>query len=297
RGRDDRDGPARAAQAADRRRADDRARRDHRGADCRAAARYQARYPWLDHPHQPQPRPSRRPLRPCCRHVRRRDRRGGPGRRRLRAPTASLHRGAAGLRDRSLAHRRQERTAAADPGSAARSRGPTPGLRLCAPVPAAPRPLRRRPGAQVPRRRPQCRLLARMTERALLQMEAVVVRYGRLTAVDRLSLVVGEGETLGLVGESGCGKTSLAKALVGLKPISQGRILLAGTDTSAGPATKRGWLSQRIQLLFQDPVASLSPRLTVRRLLQEPLRIRRALTPPAWEEVRRLMAELGLGEN
>jgi oligopeptide transport system ATP-binding protein len=128
-------------------------------------------------------------------------------------------------------------------------------------------------------------------------MEAVVVRYGRLTAVDRLSLAVGEGETLGLVGESGCGKTSLAKALVGLKPISQGRILLAGTDTSAGEATKRGWLPQRIQLLFQDPAASLSPRLTVRRLLQEPLRIRGTLAPPAWEEVRRLMAELGLGEN
>jgi len=132
---------------------------------------------------------------------------------------------------------------------------------------------------------------------ALLQMDSVVVRYGRLTAVDRLSLAVGAGETLGLVGESGCGKTSLAKALVGLKPISQGRILLAGTDTTAGEAAKRGWLPQRIQLLFQDPVASLSPRLTVRRLLQEPLRIRGALAPPAWAEVRRLMAELGLGEN
>jgi peptide/nickel transport system ATP-binding protein len=115
--------------------------------------------------------------------------------------------------------------------------------------------------------------------------------------VDRLSLVVGDGETLGLVGESGCGKTSLAKALVGLTPIAQGRILLEGADTSRGDATKRGWLSQRIQLLFQDPVASLSPRLSVRRLLQEPLRIRHALTPETWQEIRQLVVDLGLSEN
>ena len=137
-----------------------------------------------------------------------------------------------------------------------------------------------------------------MTDRsAILQMESVVVRYGRLTAVDRLSLVVGEAETLGLVGESGCGKTSLAKALVGLTPISQGRILLESIDTSQGDATKRGWLSQRIQLLFQDPVASLSPRLSVRRLLQEPLRIRHVLTPQTWQEIRKLVVDLGLSEN
>jgi oligopeptide transport system ATP-binding protein len=140
-------------------------------------------------------------------------------------------------------------------------------------------------------------LAAMMDQSGILQMESVVVRYGRLTAVDRLSLAVGEGETLGLVGESGCGKTSLAKALVGLTPISQGRILLAGTDTSQGDATKRGWLSQRIQLLFQDPVASLSPRLSVRRLLQEPLRIRHALTPQTWQEIRKLVVDLGLSEN
>ena len=137
-----------------------------------------------------------------------------------------------------------------------------------------------------------------MTDRAaILQMESVVVRYGRLTAVDRLSLVVGDGETLGLVGESGCGKTSLAKALVGLTPVAQGRILLEGADTSQGDATRRGWLSQRIQLLFQDPVASLSPRLSVRRLLQEPLRIRHALTPQTWQEIRQLVIDLGLSEN
>src|SRR5262249_5110955 len=152
---------------------------------------------------------------------------------------------------------------------------------------------RRRAGAQAPGRQPHGRVLAAMMDRApILQMESVVVRYGRMTAVDRLSLVVGNGETLGLVGESGCGKTSLAKALVGLTPIDQGRILLEGTETTQGDATKRGWLSQRIQLLFQDPVASLSPRLNIRRLLQEPLRIRHAWAPETWQEIRKLMVDL-----
>ncbi len=111
----------------------------------------------------------------------------------------------------------------------------------------------------------------------ILAVESAVVRYGKLTAVDGLSLSVQEGETLGLVGESGCGKTSLAKALVRLLPLAAGRILLEGIDTRSAAASAKSWLPRRIQLLFQDPVASLSPRLTIRRLLEEPLRIRRAL--------------------
>ena len=128
----------------------------------------------------------------------------------------------------------------------------------------------------------------------ILEIESIVVRYGRLTAVDRLSLSVNAGETLGLVGESGCGKTSLAKALVGLLPLMGGTIRLAGVDTRSAAAAGRGWLASRIQLLFQDPVASLSPRLDVRRLLEEPLRIRNRLTPESWREVEKLVAELGL---
>jgi oligopeptide transport system ATP-binding protein len=128
----------------------------------------------------------------------------------------------------------------------------------------------------------------------ILEVDAAVVRYGRLTAVDRLSLSVNAGETLGLVGESGCGKTSLAKALVGLLPLASGTIHLEGIDTRSADAAERSWLPMRIQLLFQDPVASLSPRLSVRRLLEEPLRIRHKLTPASWKEVEKLVAELGL---
>jgi oligopeptide/dipeptide ABC transporter ATP-binding protein len=129
---------------------------------------------------------------------------------------------------------------------------------------------------------------------ALLEVDAAVVRYGRLTAVDRLSLSVSAGETLGLVGESGCGKTSLAKVLVGLLPLAGGAIRVEGVDTRSVTAVARGWLAARVQLLFQDPVASLSPRLNVRQLLEEPLLIRRRLTPESWRNVEKLLAELGL---
>lgn len=132
------------------------------------------------------------------------------------------------------------------------------------------------------------------TEAPILAVESAVVRYGKLTAVDQLSLTAHAGETLGLVGESGCGKTSLAKALVGLAPLAGGRILVEGIDGSGTEARRRGWRASRIQLLFQDPMASLSPRLSVRRLLEEPLRIRGTLTAASWREVEGLLAELGL---
>ncbi len=133
--------------------------------------------------------------------------------------------------------------------------------------------------------------------RPILTVDSAVVRYGRLTAVDRLSLSVNAGETLGLVGESGCGKTSLAKVLLGLLPLAAGSIAFEGVDTRSPQASGRGWLASRVQLLFQDPVASLSPRLSVRRLLEEPLLICHRLTPESWRGVEKLVAELGLAAH
>ena len=120
---------------------------------------------------------------------------------------------------------------------------------------------------------------------AVLELDAVVVRYGRLAAVDGVTLAVAAGETIGLVGESGCGKTSLAKALVGLLPLAAGAIRIEGTEIGRRGGARRNWLPARIQLLFQDPIASLSPRLTVRRLLAGPLRRRGALDGAGWREV------------
>ena len=70
----------------------------------------------------------------------------------------------------------------------------------------------------------------------ILEVESALVRYDRLTAVDHLSLTMAAGETLGLVGESGCGKTSLAKVLVGLLPLAGGSIRVEGVDTKSPAA-------------------------------------------------------------
>ncbi|QOL83016.1 dipeptide ABC transporter ATP-binding protein [Pseudooceanicola spongiae] len=88
-------------------------------------------------------------------------------------------------------------------------------------------------------------------------------------AVNGVSLEIGEGETLGLVGESGCGKSSLSRALVGLNPIESGTIRLAGRDVSDMSSGNLKFLRHTAQYIFQDPYASLNPRLTIRQTMQE----------------------------
>ena len=114
----------------------------------------------------------------------------------------------------------------------------------------------------------------------LLEIHGASVRYpsrfdflGRTiaynTAVDGVSLTINEGETVSIVGESGCGKTSLANSLVGLVPLSGGRITYRGQDLAKlDPATRR-----EIQIVFQDPQSSLDPRWPVWRIITEPLTV------------------------
>lgn len=128
----------------------------------------------------------------------------------------------------------------------------------------------------------------------LLSLNGVTVRYGRVAAVDRLSIDLAEGETLGIVGESGCGKSSVARAIVGLAPLAAGDITIEGKDLKRESAKDRRFIPDRIQLLFQDPLASLSPRLSIGRLLFEPLRMRQRDTAENGKEVAALASELGL---
>ncbi|NBC31054.1 MAG: ATP-binding cassette domain-containing protein [Alphaproteobacteria bacterium] len=100
-------------------------------------------------------------------------------------------------------------------------------------------------------------------------------RSGRrpVAAVDGVDLAVPRGGTVGIVGESGCGKTTLARLLAGLLVPSAGRILLDGADVGASRRTAGLRLrAGRVQMVFQDPFASLDPRWTVGRIVAEPLR-------------------------
>ncbi|RAR56434.1 peptide/nickel transport system ATP-binding protein [Paraburkholderia unamae] len=113
----------------------------------------------------------------------------------------------------------------------------------------------------------------------LLEVDRLSVRYhtrrGVLTAIDTLSLGVARGETLGLVGESGCGKSSLGKAIVRLLEPDSGTVRLDGEDLGALTQGQLLPWRRRMQMVFQDPLSALDPRKTVRRTLTLPLDVHR----------------------
>ena len=117
-------------------------------------------------------------------------------------------------------------------------------------------------------------------------------------AVDGVSLQVWPGETLGLVGESGCGKSTLGRCLVRLYDTTSGRIRFEGMDiTRLGPRELRP-IRRRMQMVFQDPYASLNPRRRVADIVAEPLRVHfRLKTAAAAERVRELLRLVGLAPD
>ena len=105
---------------------------------------------------------------------------------------------------------------------------------------------------------------------------------GQVRAVDGVSLEIVRGETLGLVGESGCGKTTLGRALLYLYRPTAGRVVFEGEDLSHMKPTELRRVRRRMQVVFQDPFSSLNPRMTVGSILSEPLHIHH-LSPPEGE--------------
>jgi oligopeptide transport system ATP-binding protein len=121
---------------------------------------------------------------------------------------------------------------------------------------------------------------------------------GLLKAVDGVSFEVAQGEVLGLVGESGCGKSTLARTILRLIPPTAGSIWFTGRDMAALPPSELRRMRPKLQMIFQDPYASLNPRMTVFDTLAEPIRAHRLLPRKAIApRVGELMEMVGLARR
>jgi len=133
---------------------------------------------------------------------------------------------------------------------------------------------------------------------SLLAIDDLRVEFGRVRAVDGVSLRVATGETVGLVGESGSGKSTVGNAVLGLVRPTGGRITLAGKDITHLTGSARRAVADRVQVVFQDPNGSLNPSRTVGATLAEPLRVRGKLSrAAAAARVVETLRRVGLAED
>ncbi|MFL6139955.1 MAG: oligopeptide/dipeptide ABC transporter ATP-binding protein [Frankiaceae bacterium] len=136
---------------------------------------------------------------------------------------------------------------------------------------------------------------------ALLVAAGVSVDYGRggqhVRAVDGVDLTVRPGQILGLVGESGCGKSSLGRALVGLEPAATGSVHYRGTAVAPLSLRRRPAALRGLQMIFQDPYVSLNPRRRVGDLIADGLRLRGVDRPTARRRAADLIGRVGLPDD
>jgi peptide/nickel transport system ATP-binding protein len=139
----------------------------------------------------------------------------------------------------------------------------------------------------------------RRADEALLRVDDLVVEFGsgrrRVQAVSGISIDILPGETLGLVGESGCGKSTTGKAIIQMPRPSSGTVRFAGQDLTRLSGAELREVRTDLQLIFQDPISSLNPRRRVRDILAEPLRIwKRGSKDEQQDIARRTLDTVGL---
>ncbi len=151
-----------------------------------------------------------------------------------------------------------------------------------------------------------------MNHKTIMQVENLKVHFDvssegdmpwtkrkKLQAVNGVSFEIKSGETLGIVGESGCGKSTLARAIISMVPTETGKVLWFGKDLLALQKTEMRKHRKEIQMIFQDPLASLNPRMTIGEIIAEPLKTHYPKTSRADIKTRvgDVMNKVGLLEN
>ena len=123
-----------------------------------------------------------------------------------------------------------------------------------------------------------------------------VANGGVLHAVDNVSFTINEGETLGIVGESGCGKSTLGRAILRLHEPTAGKVIYNGMDITSFDKEEMRKMRQHMQIIFQDPYASLNPRFTISQIIEEPLKLHKLYKSDAERKkrVQELMELVGL---
>jgi ABC-type oligopeptide transport system ATPase subunit len=136
----------------------------------------------------------------------------------------------------------------------------------------------------------------------LIQVTSITKTFetqkGMYTAVYPTNFEIYRGETLGLVGESGSGKSTVGRSILHLPAPTSGKIVFDGIDLATLPSKEMKKMRRKMQMIFQDPYASLNPRMTVEEILSEPLKIHK-LAPPASQihRVKELLSLVGLHPN